>query len=275
VLAAARGAAYLAMNGARVDQRREPILNVPAVVVLVLVALGVIHAVRVLALSDDFDRAVVFTLGFVPARYSSGGVADILPGGFGADIWTFFTYGLLHADLTHLGFNAIWLLAFASPVSRRFGTVRFLLFFFVTVAAGAVAHLITHSGDLSPMIGASAAISGMMGAATRFAFQPGGSLDFWRGQGHDPDQIPAAPLMVALRNPRVLAFVGVWFGLNLLFGIGSFAFVGAEQSIAWEAHVGGFLAGLLFFSAFDPVAPWQPGEPLPGEPEQEQQPTLH
>lgn len=252
------------------DQRREPILNVPAVVVLVLLALGIIHAIRTLVLSDDLDRAVVFTFGFVPARYTSGGVADILPGGFGAEIWTFVTYGLLHADLTHLGFNAVWLLAFASPVARRFGAVRFLIFFFVTVAAGAVAHLLTHSGDLSPMIGASAAISGTMGAATRFAFQPGGSLDFFRPHGHDPDQIPAAPLMVALRNPRVLTFVGVWFGLNLLFGIGSFAFVGAEQSIAWEAHVGGFLAGLLLFSAFDPVAPWRP------EPEQqEQQPTLH
>ena len=254
------------------DQRREPILNVPAVVVLVLLTIGIIHAVRALLLTDDFDRALVFTFGFVPARYTSGGVADILPGGFGADIWTFVTYGLLHADLTHLGFNAVWLLAFASPVARRFGAMLFLPFFFVTVAAGAVAHLIMHSGELSPMIGASAAISGTMGAATRFAFQPGGSLDFWRSHDQDPDQIPAAPLMVALRNPRVLTFVGVWFALNLLFGIGSFAFVGAEQSIAWEAHVGGFLAGLLLFSVFDPVAPqtWQPEETP-----KEEQSTLH
>lgn len=252
------------------DQRREPILNVPAAVVLVLSVIGIIHAVRALVFSDDFDRFVVFTFGFVPARYSGGGVADILPGGFGADIWTFVTYGLLHADLTHLFFNGFWLLAFGSPVARRFGAMRFLAFFFVTVAAGAVAHLITHAGELSPMIGASAAISGTMGAATRFAFQRGGSLDFFRPHGHDPDHIPAAPLLVALRNPRVLTFVGVWFALNLLFGIGSFAFVGAEQSIAWEAHVGGFVAGLLLFSAFDPVAPqtWQPEE-------QEQQPTLH
>ena len=72
---------------------------------------------------------------------------------------------------------------------------------------------------------------------------------------------------VALRNPRVLAFVGVWFGLNLLFGIGSFAIVGVDQSIAWEAHFGGFFAGLLLFSLFDPVAP----QTL----QREEQPTLH
>ena len=54
----------------------------------------------------------------------------------------------------------------------------------------------------------------------------------------------------------MLTFVGVWFGLNLLFGLGSVSFmVGENQSVAWEAHVGGFLAGLLLFSLFDPVHP--------------------
>jgi len=113
------------------------------------------------------------------------------------------------------------------------------------------------------MIGASAGISGMMGAAARFAFAPGGSLDMWRRDRDTVDRVPAASLLVALRNPRVLTFVGVWFGLNLLFGLGSVSFLVSEnQSVAWEAHVGGFLAGLLLFSLFDPVhaAPTAPDE---------------
>jgi membrane associated rhomboid family serine protease len=60
-------------------------------------------------------------------------------------------------------------------------------------------------------------------------------------------------LLVALRDPRVLAFLGVWFALNLLFGASSFSMVDDQQSIAWEAHIGGFLAGLLLFPLFDPV----------------------
>jgi membrane associated rhomboid family serine protease len=113
--------------------------------------------------------------------------------------------------------------------------------------------LTTHAGSLAPMIGASAGISGMMGAAARFVFEPGGSLDMWHGDRAHADMVPAAPLLVALRNPRVLSFVGVWFGFNLLFGLGSLSIAGAgNQSVAWEAHVGGFLAGLLLFSAFDP-----------------------
>ena len=238
----------------RVPTSREPILNVPAVVVAVLVVLGLVHAVRTLVLSDSADQTFLWTFAFVPARYDSNPLIEgILPGGSGAEVWTFVTYALIHADLTHLGFNAIWLLAFASPVARRFGTLRFLALCVVTVAAGALAHLLTHPGELAPMVGASAAISGTMGAATRFAFQPGGPLDFWHRDRVDAERIPAAPLLVALRNPRVLTFLAVWFGLNLLFGLGSFSFAGHDQVVAWEAHVGGFLAGLLLFSVFDPV----------------------
>ena len=57
----------------------------------------------------------------------------------------------------------------------------------------------------------------------------------------------------ALRNPRVLAFLAVWFGVNIIFGLGSIS-VGAEgASVAWQAHIGGFVAGLMLFSLFDPV----------------------
>jgi membrane associated rhomboid family serine protease len=244
-----------------VEPSREPILNVPAVVVVLLALLGLVHAVREWVLPEIDDRLLLLTFAFIPARYDpSLLIGGLLPGGFGAQIWTFFTYALIHADVMHLGFNAVWLLAFGTPVARRFGTLRFVAFCAVTAAAGALMHLAVHPGERVIMVGASATISGMMGAATRFAFQPGGSLDFWRSRGIDPDRIPAAPLMQALRNPRVLAFVGVWFALNLLFGIGSLSIAGFGQNIAWEAHVGGFAAGLLLFSLFDPVAPQQ-GEP--------------
>jgi membrane associated rhomboid family serine protease len=233
-----------------VQQPREPILNVPAVVVVVLLVLCGMHAVRELVLSPENDRLLVWLLAFVPARYD-GSLPAGLPGGIGPSIWSFVSYALIHADLFHLGFNGIWLLAFGSPVARRFGALRFLLLFMVTTAAGALAHLIAHPGALAPMVGASAAISGTMGAATRFVFQRGGPLDAWPWDPDEASRVPAAPLTVALRNPRVLAFLAVWFGLNLLFGLGSVSLTGDDQSIAWEAHVGGFLAGLLLFSAFD------------------------
>jgi membrane associated rhomboid family serine protease len=100
----------------------------------------------------------------------------------------------------------------------------------------------------------------MMAAAMRFAFQKGGPLESWRRPDARSYTVPAEPLMEALRNPRVLIFIVVWFVLNLVFGIGSQIIPGAGAEIAWQAHVGGFLVGLLLFPLFDPVPPRRGGD---------------
>jgi membrane associated rhomboid family serine protease len=241
-----------------VNQAREPVFNIPSSVVAILAGLAIIHVVHVWILTPEQALRFLLLFSFIPARYDTTVLPGILPRGWGADTWTFVTYALIHADLTHLGFNALWLLPFGSALARRFGAPRFFAFLAVTAAAGAAAHLVTHSGELAPMIGASASISATMAAAMRFAFQRGGPLATWRS---DRDyHAPAAPLGAALRDPRVLAFLAVWFGVNLLFGLGSFSLGGGEQSLAWEAHIGGFLAGLLLFAAFDPRSKANRGE---------------
>ena len=89
----------------------------------------------------------------------------------------------------------------------------------------------------------------------RFAFQRGGPLSFWRTGGDADFRVPAAPLSRVLREPAVLVFLVVWFGINLLFGLISLpSGMGGGEVVAWQAHVGGFLAGLLLFSWFDPAA---------------------
>ena len=131
---------------------------------------------------------------------------------------------------------------------------RFLVFCAATAAAGAVAHLVTHLGEFAPMIGASAAISGPMAAAMRFVFQRGGPLgSLGRGERGTPTRCRRHRFPPMLRDPRILAFLAVWFGVNIIFGMGAVSMPGTEGSVAWEAHIGGFLAGLLGFSLFDPV----------------------
>ncbi|MDP2411030.1 MAG: rhomboid family intramembrane serine protease [Pseudolabrys sp.] len=232
---------------------REPAFNIPFIVMVLLAVLAAIHGVRTLLLSEDQDIDVLIAFAFIPARYESSAVlGGTLPGGFGADVWTFVTYSLLHADWTHLIVNSVWLLAFGSAVARRFGTSRFIAFWAVTAAAGAALHLATHAGEQVPMIGASASISGTMAAAMRFAFQQGGPLGSLGSTDERAYRVPALPLTGVLSDPRVLIFLAVWFGINLLFGLGSLPITGSEQSVAWQAHIGGFLAGLLLFSWFDP-----------------------
>ena len=171
----------------------------------------------------------------------------------GADVWTFVTYTVLHGDWLHLAFNAIWLLAFGSAVAWRFGAARFIAFSVLCTAAGAALHLAFHYGEIAPVIGASAAISGYMAAAIRFMFQPGAPLGLFRIGGADAFKIPAHGIVETLRDRRVALFLLVWFGVNLATGLGSIALGGESSQIAWEAHVGGFIAGLLAFPFFDPV----------------------
>jgi membrane associated rhomboid family serine protease len=234
--------------------RRERMLNVPAVVVALLAALALIHAIYALVLSPEQKTEFLLLFAFIPARYDPAVAPDIVwPGGTAADLWTFVSYALIHGNVAHLVLNGVWLLAFCSPVARRFGVTRFLAFMAATAAAGAAAHLVTHFGELLPMVGASASISGAMAAAMRFVFQRGGPLGLWR-EGEDAYRVPAASLAASLRDTRVLAFLLVWFGINLLFGLTGTWMPGVEQAVAWEAHIGGFLAGLVGFAVFDPVS---------------------
>lgn len=229
---------------------REPAFNLPPIIVGVALALVVIHAIRTLVLSLDADQDVLLYFAFIPARYSLPDTMFYLPGGVGPQIWSVLTYAVLHANWVHLGVNLIWFLAFGTPVARRFGPWRFLAFCAVTAAAGAGAHYLAYPDGIVPLIGASATVSGAMAGAMRFAVSPGGILAGGFGAG---DHHPAESLLDSLKNPQLLVFIAIWFGLNLLFGAGV-SVPGTEGAdIAWQAHVGGFLAGLLLFGLFDPV----------------------
>jgi membrane associated rhomboid family serine protease len=238
---------------------REPILTLPGALTAYVLLLAVIH-LRVL-LPPELEYWTIEVFGFIPKRYDSTLLAITFPGGAGAKVWTFVTYSLLHANISHLGFNVLWLLPFGSALARRFGAIRFFAFMAVTAAAGALAHLLTHEHAVAPMIGASASVSGTMAAAIRFAFVKGSFLSFSRGDADAAARVPALSLMRALRDARVLGFLAVWFGVNIIFGIGSIAIGADGASVAWQAHIGGFFAGLVLFSLFDPVRRAAAGAP--------------
>jgi len=112
---------------------------------------------------------------------------------------------------------------------------------------GAFFYLVLHPTELAPMVGASAAISAYTGAAARFVFQPG---VFFRDDPNFYGQGQPAPPMESLRemlaNRQALAFIGFWFAINLLSGVGGQSVGFSNAPIAWEAHIGGFLVGLCW-----------------------------
>src|SRR5262245_29536983 len=139
-----------------VNPPRERIFNVPGVVLALASLLLAIHLILAFLLTVRQTNDLLSLFAFSPLRYAEV-VPPWLPSWWGPKIWTFVSYALFHADLNHLFFNLVWLLAFGPPIARRFGWQRFLVFCAVTAAAGAAAHLMMHLGEFAPMIGASAA----------------------------------------------------------------------------------------------------------------------
>jgi membrane associated rhomboid family serine protease len=239
-----------------VSPSREPIFNVPAVILTLAAIMGLVHVLFWLVLSPDQVSDALVLFSFIPARYSTAVLAEKgWATGWGAAVWSIVTYAFIHGSVLHLSLNMIWLFAFGTPVARRFGTARFFAFFCAAAVAGALVHLATHVGEPRPIVGASASISGAMAAALRFIFVRGGLLGSRDAAAIDRSRVPAASLSEMFRDVRVLAFIAVWFGTNIIFGAGGVSMPGQEQDIAWEAHIGGFLMGLFGFSLFDPPRP--------------------
>ncbi len=228
-----------------VPRRYEPAFNLPGSVSGMLAVMAIIHAIRGYVLSPEQDDWVIATFAFVPARYD-------FAGDWGPKLWTPISYGLLHGDWTHYLVNAVWLAAFGSALAWRFGPLRFLAFSIASSIASAGMFQAFHMHEFVPVVGASGAISGHMAATARFMFEAGGPLAARRG---DPRVFvtPAAPLGKVLTDVRVLAFLGLWLAMNLVFGVGIVTLTGETSQIAWEAHLGGFLFGFFAFSLFDPV----------------------
>jgi membrane associated rhomboid family serine protease len=224
-------------------RKREPIFNAPAVVAAMLGVFVAMHLARTF-LADATDQELIELLAFVPARLG-GGAGDIA-GGQTAAATQFATHLFVHGDIAHLLINSAWFLAFATPVARRLGTVRFLAFFVVCGLGGALLYLPFNS---APMIGASGAISGLMGAALRFLFLPLSRSDV-EGLAGDARRAPLLSLGASLRDRRILIAIAAWTLLNVLIAWAA-PFLLGERSIAWEAHLGGFFAGLLTFGLFD------------------------
>ena len=214
---------------------KGPAINAPPVV---LVLIGVLVAVHV-ALQfggDSWQNFTVQYFSLIPARFTKPGFS-MLPG---SQIWSLLSYGFLHADWMHLLFNCLWLLVFGTPAARYLGTARFLLLCAVATVVGGLASLMLHWGQVVFVLGASAAVSGLLAAAIPIMYGrrvPGG----WR----------PLSLRELLRDRRALMFMGIWLVVTLASGATGWtgnSFL-TESGIAWEAHLGGFLGGIAGFYA--------------------------
>lgn len=232
-----------------IPDQPQPFLRLPTGVGILAGLLIVLYAAFSFAPPALYDY-VIANFAFVPARYSPAFLAahNTDGGSLLERALPFVTYIFLHGSWTHVIINTVWLLAFGPVVSRRFGVLRFLAFFLVCGVAGAVTQLACSWGSPDPIVGASAAISGLMGAAFRLLGRDGGGV--FRPQ-------PMAPIL----SRQILMVSAVWAFINVVAGITGLGTPGpGVQLIAWQAHLGGYTAGLLLAGIFDPLPRLNPDE---------------
>jgi len=246
------------------EPERQPALRVPAVVVGLILVLIAVFVAEAVASPLTLDT-IIKNYAFYPARYSHAFLAahHVAPQSFWEQAIPFFSYIFLHGNVTHLAINCVWLLAFGSIVARRLGSLLFIVFFLLCGAAGAAAHLVTNWGANEPTIGASGAIAGAMAMGFRIiALIDARDLPGYAAavSGGIRRHTPLAPIL----SSRILVWSAVWLMINLIAGLSGFG--GAPgtgpQLIAWQAHMGGYIAGLLLAGPFDALA-YRISPPLP------------
>ena len=175
----------------------------------------------------------IFTYGLVPARYSLPPVAAHFT--LSEQVFSFFSFMFLHGGFWHLFGNMWSLYIFGDNVEDRLGPVRYLLFYLLCGFASGLTHLLTNYQSQVPTIGASGAIAGVMGAY--FLLYPKSRILTF---------IPIFFLPYFIEVPAAI-FLGVWFLFQFLSAAGAPAHGGG---IAWWAHIGGFVFGIIFLKMF-------------------------
>ena len=202
----------------------EPLFNAPAAVLVVVASIVLSYALQ--RLSPDPD-AVVGALGLVPQQVAEGRV------------WGLLTVVVGHASWAHALLNALGALAFGTPVARWFGprhAVRFFVLYGVCGLSSSLGYVALHWGQADVLVGASGAIAGLMGAASRLLEQRGRLSPF--------------------RSRTVIGMGAAWGFINLLMAMRWIDVGSGGAPIAWEAHLAGYAAGLLLIGPFsDPAEP--------------------
>ncbi|MEM8936959.1 MAG: rhomboid family intramembrane serine protease [Pseudomonadota bacterium] len=226
------------------------VFNVPGVVFAIAALCVAFFAFMWLAPSVA-ARVIEGGAAISPRRFLSGPEGN---GGVLAMLSPLIAHMFVHASLMHLLFNVLWLFAFGAPIARRMGAVdalqsssamaaagMFLTFYFLCGAAAALTYIYMHANDNVLMVGASGGVSGLMGGVVRFAFN--------RSSLFGPEYARVSGLL----SPSVIAWSAVIIVTNVVFGVFGGAFMGGAE-IAWEAHIGGYIFGLLTYPFFERAA---------------------
>lgn len=205
--------------------RRFPFLTIAFIVANTLVFLMQI------SYSGD-PRNIVYSYGAIPSLLLSfREVQPIHP------FATVFTSMFMHGNLLHLASNMLYLWIFGNNIEDKLGYAKFIIFYLLCGVAAAYSHALTSPGSMTPMIGASGAVSGILGAYI---------LLFPHARVHT--LIFLGFFIQVVRLPAVFV-IGFWIIIQFINGLISQG-AASQGGVAWFAHIGGFVTGILTVKLF-------------------------
>ncbi len=195
-----------------------PLLNMPEATKVLTISIALVFMVMwgTAQLFPSFPSDLIFNeLGFVSARWTGD-----LPFGLTA-LFSLVTVNFLHGGWFHMGVNVATLVAFGSGIEKRMGATNMLVLFFLSSIVALISQLLISPHSTMPIIGASGGISGLFG----------GVLIMLKHDGRASGE-----------NQKLAPMILMWIAISAIFGV-----MGGPngENIAWLAHIGGFLGGLV------------------------------
>ncbi|HYK05817.1 MAG TPA: rhomboid family intramembrane serine protease [Thermoanaerobaculia bacterium] len=216
-------------------------------VTYILVGVNVLAFLWELSLGQSLQDAL-FQIAFIPARFW-------LPGNWVPDVLTIIISMFLHGGLLHIGSNMLYLWIFGDNIEDRLGHGKYLVFYLACGFLATYAHAFFSPGSRIPAIGASGAIAGVLGAY--LVLYPHARV------------LTIIPIIIfiTIREIPAIFVLGIWFVLQLFSGVGSLGVTDAQDmgGVAYFAHIGGFVAGMVLIVLFggfrrprrpQPPPPW-------------------
>jgi membrane associated rhomboid family serine protease len=218
----------------------NPTLRAPIITVLLIAINVLVYIYQYWILDPSAGQMFSVRFGFIPFELTHG--TELGPGAHVSSLATAFSSMFMHGGLIHLGGNMLYLWIFGDNIEDALGHIGFLVFYLVAGLGALGMFVLTGPNTQVPLVGASGAISGVLGMyAFRFPKSRVLTLIFlgW---------------FVRLIWIPAMYVLGIWFLMQILFGVTS---VGSDSQggVAYMAHVGGFLVGLAAAFVFRPARP--------------------
>jgi len=206
-------------------------------ITVILIALNSMIFLYQVSLGERFNE-FIYSMGLLPFEITHH--IDILPTGPSPIYLTIFSSMFMHGSVVHLLGNMLFLWIFGNNVEDYLGRKKFLFFYLICGISAAFTQILFNSDSTVPMVGASGAIAGVLGAY--MVLYPRAKIT----------TVIIIIFFIRLIKLPAIVVLGFWIVYQFLYGISSLAATTGEGGVAWFAHIGGFICGIILIKLFKP-----------------------